>query len=341
MSFTKPTNGVTTNYPQQIGRLIDIVEGPARRNFIRNGDFQIAQRGTSFAGITTEQYTLDGWRAGAAGTSTVTQEAFSVDQTSVPGGPTNYLRLTRTVAAGADNEIISHRIEFPGRLAGKTVSVGFWARVSSGTKALVFDFGSSGITSAVNTSDNAFTATATWTFFSAVVTFSAMSGASASAYLSFRIREAASFGTFTIDIADVQLELGSEATYFERLNLEDQLLWNQRFFCKSFALATAPAQNVGGGSGEYLFPCTKAGASQNYSPRIAFPVRMRAAPASVTLYNPSAANAQVRDSTAAADCSSSSANNLSETGFHIGCLGNASSAVANALVVHWSATAEL
>lgn len=227
--FTKPTNGVTTNYPQQIGRLIDLAEGPARRNFIRNGDFQIAQRGTSFAGITTSQYTLDGWLAGGAGTNTVTQEAFTVGQTDVPDNPRNFLRMARTVAAGAGNIVLSHYIEFPQRLSGKTVTVSFRAKVSSGTKAFTFDLLSSGVTPSFDSSDTGFTATTTWTLFSATISIAAMTAATSGAYLAFRIGEAASFGTFTLDIADVQVEEGSEATRFERLNYEQQLAWAQRF----------------------------------------------------------------------------------------------------------------
>lgn len=228
MPFTDPTNGAF-DYPQQIGRLIDTVEGPLFRNFVRNGDFEIAQRGASFAGITTEQYTLDGWKAGHAGTSTVTQESFTVGQTDVPDNPRKFLRLVRSVAAGSDNVLLENRIEFPERLSGKTVTVSFRAKVASGTKALVYDFGSSGVTSAVNTSDNAASVTTTWTLFSAQVAIPAMTAATSGAYLSLRIREAASFGTFTLDIADVQVEEGSEATRFERLNLETQMRWCQRF----------------------------------------------------------------------------------------------------------------
>lgn len=341
MPFTKPTNAVTTDYPQQIGRLIDLAEGPARRNYIRNGDFQIAQRGTSFAGITTAQYCLDGVYHPAAGTQTVSQQAFTVGQTDVPDNPVNFLRVVRSVATGAANVIAQFPIEFPARLSGKTVTLSFRAKVSSGTKALTADILSSGVTPSISEAAQSFNVSTSWALFSFTFTIDAMTAATSSAYLLPRIVESASLGTFTIDIAEVQLEEGSEATRFERLNYEDQLLWNQRFFCKSFQAATAPAQNIGGGTGEHLFPATKAGAAQNYSPRIAFPVRMRASPSSVTLYNPSAANAQVRDSSAPGDGSSSSANNLSETGFHIGCLGNASTVVGNALVVHWAATAEL
>lgn len=271
--MNKPTLGVTTDWPQQIGRLIDMAEGPARRNFIRNGDFMVAQRGTSFVGITTEQYTLDGWRAGAAGTSTVTQEAFAVDQTGVPMNPVNYIRIIRTVAAGAANDVLSHRIEFPARLTGKTVTVSFWARVSSGTKALVFDIASSGTTTSVDTSDNSFTASTTWTLFSAQITIPALVGVTANAYLALRIREAASFGTFTLDVADVQLEEGLEATRFERLNYEDQLAWARRYLY-GFISGGTQSPIPGNGSG---FSTTIA------SIHVPFTTRMRVKPTGIAI----------------------------------------------------------
>lgn len=342
MPFTAPTLSTTDNYPTQFGRLTAIVEGPARRNFIRNGDFQIAQRGTSFAGITAAAYTLDGWQfPGSAGTNTITQQAFTVGQTTVPNNPRFWLRVDRTVAAGAANALIQQPIEMPDRLAGKTITVSFYAKVGSGTKALAVDLLSSGVTTAIDSTDQAFTCTTTWTLFSFQFTVPTMTAVTSSAYLAVRLLESTGLGTFTLDIAEFQVELGQEATYFERLEYTEQETWAQRFFAKSFARATAPAQNVGNGSGEHVFIAGKAAATAECSPRILFPVRMRAAPGTPTLYNPAAANAQVRDQTAAADCSASAAANITDQGFHVTATGNASTAVGNILGVHYAASAEL
>ncbi|MBK8916382.1 MAG: hypothetical protein IPM64_17595 [Phycisphaerales bacterium] len=339
--FTKPTIATTVDWPQQIGRLIDLAEGPALRNFIRNGDFQIAQRGASFAGITSAQYTLDGWKfQGSAGTNTITQETFTVGQTDVPGNPAKFLKIDRTSAAGAENVVIEHIIEAPSRLSGKTVTVSFWAKVASGTKALVFDLISFGVTPAIDTANNAASVTTTWTQFKATVSVPAMTAATSSAYVGVRLLESANFGTFTLSLADAQLELGSEATLFDRLNLDAQLAWNQRFFAKSFAMATTPAQNIGVALCEEMFTATKAGAVAQYGPFIAFPVRMRGI-GTVTLYNTSAANAQVRDLDASADCSGSTSSSANERGFWPVVAGNASTAVGNRLTFNWTATAEL
>ena len=69
---------------------------------------------------------------------------------------------------------------------------------------------------------------------------------------------------------------------------------------------------------------------------VRFEVEKRAGSTLVgTLYNPSAANAQVRDATAGADCSSS-AIATSVHSANITTTGNASTAVGNTLQFHWS-----
>jgi hypothetical protein len=226
--FTKPGNDAY-DYPNLIGRLIDIVEGPARRNFIRNGDFQIVQRGTSFAGITTNQYTLDGWYTGAGGTNTVTRQDFAVGQTDVPGNPLHFLRIARTVAAGAGNNVLQHHIEVPSRFSGKTVRASFYARIGSGTKAFSSGLASSGVTPAVSVSGSAINLTTSWQLVTLAFAVPAMTAATASAALTLQLGEASGLSTFTLDIADVQFELGQEATAFERLTYGEQLRWNQRF----------------------------------------------------------------------------------------------------------------
>lgn len=339
--FPVPTNASNADYQQRVSEMIGILEGPARRNYVRNGDFQIAQLGTSFAGITTEQYTLDGWRAGVAGTNTVTQQSFTVGQTDVPNNPRNFIRVDRTVAAGAANTVLAHRIEHPDRLAGKTVTISFYAKVASGTKALVVDVISSGVTTAIDTSDTAISATTSWALIDVEIAIPTMTAVTADAYLEIRIREAASFGTFTLDVAEFQVEEGPNPTRFERLEYAEQLRWNQRFVAMSFKPGTAPAQNAGLGTGEILFTAGKAGAANQYA-TVRFPVRMRKSPTgAITTYNPAAASAEVRDADAAANCTATAVALATEDGFSISCTGNASTAVGNQLRFHFMARVEL
>jgi hypothetical protein len=67
---------------------------------------------------------------------------------------------------------------------------------------------------------------------------------------------------------------------------------------------------------------------------------MRKTP-TVTLYNPAAANAQVRDETAAGDLTASATANVNRKGFNVAATGNAGTAIAGMLGIHWTADAEL
>jgi len=88
----------------------------------------------------------------------------------------------------------------------------------------------------------------------------------------------------TLYITGVQLEVGSVATPFERRPFTTELQLCQRYYCKTFDFATAPANN-GGNNGMLMCGTISSG---NYEPNAMwrFPVEMRADP-TVTLYNPS------------------------------------------------------
>jgi len=91
----------------------------------------------------------------------------------------------------------------------------------------------------------------------------------------------------TLYIAGVQLEKGSTATSFDYRPYGTELALCQRYFCSSFNIGTAPAQNLGGGM------IGKGSTSSTTEPILTwqFPVSMRIAP-TVTTYNVSAANNQ-------------------------------------------------
>ena len=142
-------------------------------------------------------------------------------------------------------------------------------------------------------------------------------------------------------VTGVKLELGSVPTPMDYIPFELELARCQRYYQKSFNYATTPAQNIGSLTGEWAFPAGKAGAALNWSNSISLPTRLRSVTYTRTLYNPNAANGQVRDSTLGGDCSSSGTTTLGDGSFTISTTGNASTAVGNLLTVHWTADAEL
>jgi len=91
----------------------------------------------------------------------------------------------------------------------------------------------------------------------------------------------------TFYITGVQLEVGSSATGFEYENYTSLLQKCQRYYSKSFNIATAPANNSGTPyTGSTLSIITTTSYTQNFT----LPVSMRTAP-TVTAYNPLAASA--------------------------------------------------
>jgi hypothetical protein len=143
----------------------------------------------------------------------------------------------------------------------------------------------------------------------------------------------------TLSIAEAGLYVGAGAqAWVPRLTVTELAIC-QRYYFKTFTLDTGPAQNIGTNTEEFHSPAPVAGAAVERFAKLFFPGWMFKVP-TVTTYNPGAANAQVRDITAAVDCSAT-ATVVSTNGVVFSCTGNAATAVGNALRVHVTAEAEL
>lgn len=139
------------------------------------------------------------------------------------------------------------------------------------------------------------------------------------------------------EVDDVQLEIGTAATPFERRPFGDELALCQRHYFKTFLYETLPQQFAGNQCGEYQFIAGKAGAVANYG-NIWFPVPMRRSPNCVG-WNPFAMNIHVRDNTASADCPTTLS--PSARGVQISAVGAAATAVGNQLSLHLTADASI
>jgi len=140
-------------------------------------------------------------------------------------------------------------------------------------------------------------------------------------------------------ITGVRLDAGSVAMPYSTPDWSTELLRCQRYYQKSFNYATAPATNAGV-PGSYSFPSPVGASTASTSPLGVLQTRMRSAP-TTTLYNPSAANSQVRNLSLSTDCSGSSIG-ASETGQSASFTTPASTvAGTHSLAYHWTAEAEL
>ncbi len=340
------------------GQLINcglIEHGPraTNRNLFANGDLRIWQRGTSFVpgastnmadgfsgrrgssaagstysrqtGFNDAQYCMRVQRdSGNAGTDNlfVWRQLDSADVVTLQG---QYVRFSVDLRAGADFSAASGNISilmFAGTGTDEVVNpaTGF---ATGGTTIL--------------TESKAITTTGTrYSFTSAFVPADATELAVVLFYTPVGTASTNDYFEHT----KWKLEHGNAASEFISNSFSDDLRWCQRRYQKSFNLDTTPAQNLGAGTGEETFIATIAGANTNRSHRIKFHPPMRDTPGMV-LYNTEAASAQVRDQTAAGNCTSAATANVTQTGFHITCTGNAGTTVGGVLAVHWTADAEI
>lgn len=149
-------------------------------------------------------------------------------------------------------------------------------------------------------------------------------------------------GSNFFSITDFQLELGTVVNpVTEAIPLDSQIRYCQRYLEKSFNIDSAISV-IGGVSGALQF-ASMVGASASIA---AVPVRFQtikrgtsSTTISVIMWNPAAANAQVRNITDGADCSATTveAASIGNMGFSFSLTTSAGTAAGEKLAVHWSA----
>jgi len=140
-------------------------------------------------------------------------------------------------------------------------------------------------------------------------------------------------------IAFVQFERGLGASSFERRSLQEELLFCQRYYWKTFNQGTTPAQATGLTTGTFQYAVVVAAANRN-GVYVQHPVIMRAAPAIIT-YNTNNANALWRNLSLVADSGAAVVNNAGDHGFLLTNAQVAGDAVGNLCAIHLTADAEL
>jgi len=228
---TLATDSVTTT---KIPAALENTFVSGRKNLIINGGFDVWQRGTSF---TASGYTADRWELGLSGaTSTVTQQAFTLGQTEVPDNPTYYLKVDTTT--GDNNCGLYYRVEDVRNGAGQNATLSFWAKGTNPAGG-VFDlissqrFGTGGSGNVETVTPLTFTSS--WVKYTHTFSVASIAGKTVGAgnNLTLSIRQDADdSGTaaWNLNLANVQLELGSVATDFEHRSYGEELDLCQRYF---------------------------------------------------------------------------------------------------------------
>lgn len=346
------------------------------RNRIINGAMQIDQRnaGASVTLTTTAKYPVDRF-AGEEDTDG-TMDAEQVED--APAGFYQSIKFTTTTAdasLGATQYVVAfHRIEGSnvndlnwGTANAKQITLSFWVKSS-----LTGTFSGSLRNSAADRSyafEYTINSSNTWEQKSVTIsgdttgtwlqtngtgiqinwglgvgsTYSGTAGAWAASNFLSATGAVSVIGTLnaTWFLTGVQFEVGPVATSFEWRNYQQELAMCQRYYEKSFNIATAPGQNLGTVGPLITVQVSGAGSSQYLASHVKFSVAKRATPTTLTTYNPSAANAQIRDTSLGADWSATSTSGAGTNGFGILGTSAAGSGAGNTAMVHWSADAEL
>lgn len=214
----------------------------AGKNKIINGDFSVWQRGTSF---TSTGFTADRWAFltdGSGATRTISRQSMAPG--SISGYESNYyLRINQSVAgSGQTFSNLAQPIEEISTLAGKTVTLSFWAKADRNIGIGYYSgytFGSGGSASiqaspgAYGSTDAVFNATTSWQKFSATWTMPSIVGKTIGANNSIELSIALPRNTtFTVDIWGVQLETGSSVTAFQTAtgNIANEVLACNRYY---------------------------------------------------------------------------------------------------------------
>lgn len=145
-----------------------------------------------------------------------------------------------------------------------------------------------------------------------------------------------------LEITEFGLYDGTEIRdWAERMQVAQQLNV-QRYYQKSFNADTSPAQNAGL-TGAERGHVSVAAAVANQPIGVDFIGSMRGAPgtSAFVFYNPSAANAFVRNTTAGSDATATAVANAGDSGFDILFTGIAAWTIAQSVAIHWSCDNEI
>ncbi|WLG55490.1 phage tail protein [Pseudomonas extremorientalis] len=222
-----------------------------RKNRLINGNFDIWQRGTSgqvgnASGSAQALYGPDRWSVYMPSNSTATWERLAFEPGAGFDEGRYGLRVTRT--GSSDGVNISQKIEGVETCAGKSVTVSFYMRSSISHKCSVvlrqsFGVGGSaggdvaGVEIDVTTEFKKFAVTLD------VPSIKGKKRASDGDYLEL-VYGSQGKGTYSLDLARVQLESGYVATEFERRQIAEELILCQRYFEKTFSQNIEPKNGV-------------------------------------------------------------------------------------------------
>ncbi|HWR42553.1 hypothetical protein [Sporomusa sp.] len=208
----------------------DIVIPTGFKNYIINGKFDIWQRGTSFS---LNVYTADRWQSwmGIGGSVTVSKGNMG----STGDLFDSYLSFNQTVGATSNQPVLLQKIENVKTLAGKTVTLSFYASCASGTlnvtPHLIQFFGTGGSATVAIVGETKVIQSGSFQKYSVTFNVPSIIGKTIGANNYLQCDFGFPLNTvFTFSVAQVQLEEGAVATPFEQRHIQQEIALCQRYY---------------------------------------------------------------------------------------------------------------
>jgi len=326
------------------------------RNILgRNGGFEVWQRGAGGSAniainAAAGAYTADGWWLNTANNSvTVSQVPLGVSPSRYAG------RVIRNAGQTGTGLIL---LEFPldsdeivlarGSIVTLSMLLGCGANYSAvgsaltvllvtgtGSPARYASVAYTGRVDVIAATPITLTTTLTRTVITSAIAVPTNATQASVVFQFTPVGTAGADDSFYVD--DVQLEVGSFATPFERRPFESELQACRRHYQKSFEYSVAPAQNAGN-LGMFCISQTVAALVGMYTNTVPMVPPMRVVP-TYLLYNPYAVNAQARNVNTTTDCTGTAAYVGGSTGFNLVFNAASGSVPGNLIGVHWTTDA--
>jgi hypothetical protein len=279
VGVSAPTQALEVAGNMVTGGTVSSGTGLMFRNALYNGDFRIAQRGTSFVNP-NGTYTLDRWYINSGTGCTVSQVQSGLQNFS------NAIQI-QTSTTTTQNIYLSQSLETRDviRFQGQTVTLSFWYRIptsftggwspwvwsSTATDTRVSDIGSgTGLGNGLTINTTA------WTYAQFSVFVPTTVNSMSVMFLNFNnVVNGA-----TIQITGVQLEKGTLATPFEVRPYGVELQLCQRYYEKSYSNVVAPGTNTSSGYVE-VYGASDGSSNFVYTQRYCVPKRI---PVNPTFY---------------------------------------------------------
>jgi len=241
----------------------DVVAKAGRKNLIINGGFDVWQRGVTGSQANQAAYiSADRWLTYIDISSTVylSKVAFALGQTDVEGNPESYAKFDWLGTGSTALKVIEQRVENVIPVSGAPITLSFYARTEQADDVEIRFIQDNGVggSAQVSITGGTVDCTTSWKKFTKTITLPSLAGktVNAGSYLKVGFWSQGTLNSH-LELANVQLELGSVATDFEHRSYGEELALCQRYYQRVTGKFTSQGTRwVGEYFGSYYMPVT-------------------------------------------------------------------------------------